>query len=97
MHLVARSLRPRDGSITCRPCPKRGPERAAPTGRFWTLSCTARADGRENDRLRDLIDLLLLRALVANEGLPAVREACVEIFALPRRCARLIAEIDAAR
>jgi hypothetical protein len=41
------------------------------------------ADGRENDRFRDLIDLLLLRrALIVNEDLPAVREACVEIFAM---------------
>ncbi len=35
--------------------------------------------GRENDRFRDLIDLLLLRAL--NPHLTAIRHACVDIFA----------------
>lgn len=40
------------------------------------------ADGRANDRFRDLIDLPLLRDLTADDQLPAVREACVEIFAL---------------
>jgi hypothetical protein len=36
-------------------------------------------DGRENDRFRDLIDLLLLRAL--DPGVVAIRDACVDIFA----------------
>ncbi|MEX2406538.1 MAG: nucleotidyl transferase AbiEii/AbiGii toxin family protein [Actinomycetota bacterium] len=40
------------------------------------------ADGRENDRFRDLIDLLLLEDLVEEEEWPAVREACDEIFRL---------------
>jgi Nucleotidyl transferase AbiEii toxin, Type IV TA system len=40
------------------------------------------ADGRENDRFRDVIDLQLLRELVDDGGLAAVREACEEIFAL---------------
>lgn len=35
--------------------------------------------GRENDRFRDLIDLLLLRAL--DPDLAAIRQACVDIFA----------------
>lgn len=35
--------------------------------------------GRENDRFRDLIDLLLLRAL--EPDLTAIRHACIEIFA----------------
>lgn len=39
-------------------------------------------DDRENDRFRDLIDLLLLEELVEDDGWPAVREACEEIFAL---------------
>jgi hypothetical protein len=39
-------------------------------------------DGRENDRFRDLIDLQLLRDLVDEGELTAVREACVEIFEL---------------
>lgn len=40
------------------------------------------ADGRENDRFRDLIDLQLLRGLVDARGLPKVRAACQEIFEL---------------
>jgi hypothetical protein len=39
---------------------------------------TERFDHRENDRFRDLIDLLLLQPLVPDLG--PVREACVEIF-----------------
>lgn len=39
-------------------------------------------DGRENDRFRDLIDLQLLRDLIEDGGLPAVGEACIEIFTL---------------
>lgn len=39
-------------------------------------------DGRENDRFRDLVDLLLLEELVEDIEWPAVREACEEIFAL---------------
>jgi hypothetical protein len=64
-----------------------GPERIACVSLRYQIAqkihaCTeVYADGRENDRFRDLIDLLL-RALVANADLPAVREACVEIFAL---------------
>lgn len=42
-------------------------------------ACTERfEDGKENDRSRDLIDLILLRELV--EDLAAVREACVKTF-----------------
>ncbi len=37
-------------------------------------------DGAENDRFRDAVDLLLLRDLVADDDLPAVREACEETF-----------------
>lgn len=40
------------------------------------------ANGRENDRFRDLIDLQLLRDLLDDDALPAVREACIEIFEL---------------
>jgi hypothetical protein len=40
------------------------------------------ADGQPNDRFRDVIDLLLLRDLVDDTQLPAIREACVEIFTL---------------
>lgn len=39
-------------------------------------------DGRENDRFRDLIDLLLLEELVQNDEWPTVRAACEEIFTL---------------
>jgi nucleotidyltransferase AbiEii toxin of type IV toxin-antitoxin system len=38
------------------------------------------ADGKENDRFRDLIDLQLLRDLIEDGGMPGTREACVEIF-----------------
>lgn len=37
---------------------------------------------RENDRSRDLIDLLLLRGMLDADDLPHVRDACVEIFEL---------------
>jgi hypothetical protein len=39
-------------------------------------------DDRENDRFRDLIDLLLLEDLVEDDEWSAVREACEEIFTL---------------
>lgn len=39
-------------------------------------------DGRTNDRFRDLIDVLLLWGLVAEDERLAVREACEEIFVL---------------
>jgi Nucleotidyl transferase AbiEii toxin, Type IV TA system len=38
--------------------------------------------GRQNDRFRDLIDLLLLEELVEVDEWPAVRDACEEIFRL---------------
>lgn len=37
---------------------------------------------RENDRARDLIDILLVHRLLADDELPDVRRACVEIFRL---------------
>jgi len=37
---------------------------------------------RENDRARDLIDILLVRRLLADDELPGVRRACGEIFRL---------------
>lgn len=40
------------------------------------------ADGRPNDRFRDLIDLLLLWELVPDDQRATLREACEEIFAL---------------
>jgi hypothetical protein len=40
------------------------------------------AEGRRNDRLRDLADLLLLWDLVQTAERTAVRVACTEIFAL---------------
>lgn len=39
-------------------------------------------DGPANGRFRDLIDLLLLRALLSAEDLPSVRAACIETFEL---------------
>ena len=37
---------------------------------------------RDNDRARDLVDILLVRRLLADDELPTVRQACVEIFRL---------------
>jgi hypothetical protein len=46
-------------------------------------ACTARrTDGKDNDRFRDLVDLILLRGLLAADDLPAVRDACVQVFEL---------------
>jgi hypothetical protein len=65
-----------------------GPERIACVSVRYQIAqkihaCTeVYADGRENDRFRDLIDLQLLRELVDQGGLPAVRAACIEIFEL---------------
>ena len=41
-------------------------------------ACTERSEDKENDRSRDLIDLILLRDLV--EDLAGVRKACVRTF-----------------
>jgi hypothetical protein len=46
--------------------------------KFHAMSKPAPA-GRRNDRFRDLVDLLLMRALVTNYA--ALREACEEVFA----------------
>lgn len=44
-------------------------------------ACTERfRAGPENDRFRDLIDLLLLRDMLGEADLQSVREACVRIF-----------------
>jgi hypothetical protein len=44
-------------------------------------ACTERFEtGPENDRFRDLMDLLLLREALTNADLPRVREACLRIF-----------------
>jgi hypothetical protein len=44
-------------------------------------ACTSRrSDGKDNDRFRDLIDLILLRGLVDTDQLAAVRDACVLVF-----------------
>lgn len=65
-----------------------GPERIACVAVRYQIAqkihaCTEiPTDGRENDRFRDLIDIPLLRELIEDGGLPAVRAACVEIFEL---------------
>lgn len=65
-----------------------GPERIACVAVRYQIAqkihaCTeSLSDGRANDRFRDLIDIQLLRALIEDDGLPAVRAACVELFAL---------------
>jgi hypothetical protein len=38
------------------------------------------AKGRENDRFRDVMDVLLVEDLLHDVGLGLVREACVDIF-----------------
>lgn len=44
-------------------------------------ACTEVFDeGRENDRFRDVMDILLLEDLLYDVGLPEVREACVDVF-----------------
>ena len=45
-------------------------------------ACTEPREDRDNDRFRDLIDLLLLEELVPDTDLPAVRVACEEVFSL---------------
>jgi hypothetical protein len=44
-------------------------------------ACTEVFDeGRENDRFRDVMDILLVEDLLHDIGLARVREACVDIF-----------------
>src|ERR1039458_693741 len=44
-------------------------------------ACTEVFDeGRENDRFRDVMDILLVEDLLYDVGLARVREACVDIF-----------------
>ena len=43
-------------------------------------ACTERFEGRENERVHDLIDLLLIEKLIEDDA--RVKEACVEIFDL---------------
>jgi hypothetical protein len=65
-----------------------GPERIACVSVRYQIAqklhaCTERfADGRPNDRFRDLIDIQLLQDLLREGDMPAVRAACTEIFAL---------------
>jgi len=53
----------------------------------WQLAqklhaCTDPLDGlSRNDRARDLPDILILAALISDDHLPAVREACLAVFA----------------
>ena len=45
-------------------------------------ACTEVKAGKDNDRFRDLIDLILLDELVVDKDLPSVRAACVEVFSI---------------
>ncbi len=62
------------------------PESVAVVGPRYQIAqklhaCTERFQtGPENDRFRDLMDLLLLRDVLTSGDLPRVREACVRIF-----------------
>jgi hypothetical protein len=48
-------------------------------------ACTEEREDRENERFTDLLDLQLLAELVEGDGWAAVREACVETFAIRRK------------
>jgi hypothetical protein len=62
------------------------PESVAVVGPRYQIAqklhaCTERfKTGPENDRFRDLMDLLLLRDVLTDADLPRVREACLRIF-----------------
>lgn len=43
-------------------------------------ACTERFEGRENERVHDLIDLLLMEELIEDDA--RLKEACVEVFEL---------------
>lgn len=64
-----------------------GPDEIPAVAVRWQLAqklhaCTEpETDGRPNDRFRDLIDILLLWDLVTPADRPAVRDACMEVFA----------------
>ena len=45
-------------------------------------ACTEVKVGKDNDRFRDLVDLILLDELVVDKDLPSVRGACVEVFSI---------------
>jgi hypothetical protein len=45
-------------------------------------ACTEPRDGKDNDRFRDLVDLILLDGLVVGADLRRVRDACLEVFSL---------------
>lgn len=62
-----------------------GPETVACIAVRWQIAqkvhaCTETLEDRENDRFRDLLDLQLLRDLVADDEWADVRAACVEVF-----------------
>jgi Nucleotidyl transferase AbiEii toxin, Type IV TA system len=48
-------------------------------------ACTEVLEHKENDRFRDLLDLLLLGELVGDDEWPRVRAACEEVFTLRSR------------
>lgn len=46
-------------------------------------ACTSvRVDGAPNDRWRDLVDIVLIRGMLDETHMLAVRSSCIEIFAL---------------
>lgn len=63
-----------------------GPEKIACIPLRYQLAQKAHActegmpNGKPNDRSRDLIDIILIRDLVDETSLPAIRDACVETF-----------------
>ncbi|HVU78843.1 MAG TPA: nucleotidyl transferase AbiEii/AbiGii toxin family protein [Gaiellaceae bacterium] len=63
-----------------------GPERIACIPLRYQLAQKAHActeempNGKPNDRSRDVIDIILIRAMLDTDALPAVRKACIETF-----------------
>lgn len=62
-----------------------GPETVPCIAVRWQIAqklhaCTEAFDAGENDRFRDLLDLQLLAGLIAEDGWPDVRAACIEVF-----------------
>jgi len=62
-----------------------GPENVPVVGLPYLIAqklhaCTETFDDRDNPRVRDLIDLQLVRSLLEDDDLPPVHDACIAIF-----------------
>lgn len=56
-------------------------EHNLPEGRLKHAACTKTLDGRNNPRVRDLIDLQLVQPLLDDTDLPRVLQTCRAVFA----------------